>query len=222
MHVSMRSALALAALSLTVVPGLKTIAKAQSLSGLPACARPALLAAIQTSGCHADPKCICNIPQIFPSLLTAIQKSCDPADQAAVETFGEKYCKSLTAGAGEPEITTHALPAILSKSTTATAGPNSEIPLPGYTLATSTPGPVTTDVFVASEKSHHKSPHKSHHKTHHKTHHKSYHKTMTYSTTTSTMKPTSRPHIGGAAETGMSAAALAVAVGAMGWVFAEF
>ena len=46
----------------------------------------------------------------------------------------------------------------------------------------------------------------------------SYHKTMTYSTTATA---TSTSATGGAAETGLSVAALAVAVGGMGWLFAE-
>lgn len=80
----------LALLTLTVVPGMKTIAKAQNLSGLSSCARPALLAAFQASGCKAtDATCLCSSPNLFASLQSAIENACDPADQAAVIAFGE-------------------------------------------------------------------------------------------------------------------------------------
>ena len=49
----------------------------------------------------------------------------------------------------------------------------------------------------------------------------SYHKTMTYSTT-ATASSTSAISTGGAAETGLSVAASALAVGGIGWLFAEF
>lgn len=79
--------------ALTVVPGMKTIAKAQDLGGLPACAKPALLAAFQASGCKAtDAECLCSNPNLLTSLQGYIQGACSPADQTAVLAFGETYC----------------------------------------------------------------------------------------------------------------------------------
>ena len=77
------------ALALTVIPGLKTISRAANTpSGvplsLPSCAEPALFAAIQGSGC--------SNPRILSSLESSIQQACSPADQAAVEAFGDTYC----------------------------------------------------------------------------------------------------------------------------------
>lgn len=86
------------ALALTVIPGLKTISRAANTpSGvplsLPSCAEPALFAAIQGSGCAAtDAACICSNPKILSSLESSIQQACSPADQAAVEAFGDTYC----------------------------------------------------------------------------------------------------------------------------------
>ena len=119
------------ALALTVVPGMKTIAKAQDLSALPSCAKPAILAAFQASGCAAnDADCLCSNPQLGPSLLSYVQEACDPADQAAIVAFGETYCGAKSSAAGS--------------STTAT-GQITDIPLPGFTITTPAPGPLKTD-----------------------------------------------------------------------------
>ena len=97
----------LALLILTVVPGMKTIAKAQTLSGLPSCARPALLAAFQASGCKAtDATCLCSSPKLFASLQSAIENACNAADQAAVVAFGETYCGIRSTMTGMPMPTT--------------------------------------------------------------------------------------------------------------------
>lgn len=158
----------LALTPLTIVPGLKTIAKAQNLAGLPACAQPALLAAFQASGCKAtDTACLCMNPELLTSLPSYIKGACSKADQAAVLAFGHKHCEqssasSTTVPGGVPVITTSG-PVLPSAMTT------------GTTRATA----------------------------------------MTMSTSMSTT-PT-----GGATETELSAAALAIAVGGMGWLFAE-
>ena len=196
MHLPLKYAFALA---LTVIPGLKTIAKAQDLGGLPSCAKPAILAAFQASGCKAtDADCLCSNPNLVTSLATYVQKACSPADQAAVVAFGETYCGSSSSEAGS---------STAASTTTATTQP-SDIPLPGFTITTA-PGPLTTDSSYP--------PHAGVSTS------LSYSRTMTYSTT-ATSKPTNGTQTGGAAtalETGLSAAALAIAVGAMGWVFAE-
>lgn len=190
MHLPLKVALTLA---LTVIPGRKTIAKAQDLGGLPACAKPAILAAFQASGCKAtDAACLCSNPNLVTSLAGYVQKACSPADQAAVIAFGETYC-------GSPSSSTAA--------STTTATEPSDIPFPGYSITTA-PGLLTTDssrlpAGVSTSVN--------------------YSRTMTYGTT-STAKPTNGTHTGGAAAamgTGLSAAALAVAVGALSWVFAE-
>lgn len=131
MHLIPRPALGLVALCLTVVPGLKTIAKAQNLAGLPSCAEPALFASIQGSGCQlTDVKCLCSNQKLFPTLLSAIQQACSPADQAAVEAFGASYCGSV-------------LP--------------SDTLLPGFSGAvTSTLGPAATEVSTTASTTYHK------------------------------------------------------------------
>lgn len=162
---------------LTVVPGMKTIARAQDLGGLPACAKPALLAAFQASGCKAtDAECLCSNPNLLTSLQSYIKGACSPADQAAVVAFGETYC---------------------GKQGTTTPFPG-DIPPP--TSSPALPNAMSTATSTGT----------------------SYQKSLTYSTTAiSTMTSMSMTPTGGAAETGLSAAALAVAVGGMGWLFAE-
>ena len=155
----------LAIVALTVVPGLKTIAKAQDLAGLPECAKPALLAAFQASGCKAtDADCLCSNPNLLTSLQSYIEGACSPADQAAVLAFGETYCGKQ-----------------------------------GTTLPGHAPAPATTTATSTST---------------------NYHETTAYSTTATTTA-TSSMSTGGAVETGLSAAALAVVMGGMGWIFAE-
>lgn len=59
-------------------------------SPLPACAEPALVAAVQASGCQpSDVQCICSDPSVISSLTSAVQTACDSADQAA---DGEVAC----------------------------------------------------------------------------------------------------------------------------------
>ena len=166
----------LAIVALTVVPGMKTIAKAQDLGGLPACAKPALLAAYQASGCRAtDAECLCSNPNLLTSLQGYIQGACSPADQAAVIAFGETYC-------GKPS------------TTTSVPG---DIPAPTSSPVLPSAASTATSTSTSDQKS------------------MTYSTTATATTTSMSMMPT-----GGAAETGLSAAALAVAVGGMGWLFA--
>lgn len=52
-------------------------------ASVPACAEPALLSAVQASGCSlSDVKCICANPKLTTGFMTAIETACDPADQA--------------------------------------------------------------------------------------------------------------------------------------------
>ena len=141
---------------LTVVPGRRPIAKAQELTGLPACAKPALLAAFQAPGCKAtDANCLCSNPNFLTSLQSYIKGACSAADQAAVIAFGQTYCGKQS-------------------QTTPTPGSVADVPNASTTSISKIPMP------------------------------------------TSSSTP-----MGGAAETGMSAAALAIAMGGMGWLFAE-
>jgi hypothetical protein len=154
---------------------MKTIARAQDLGDLPACAKPALLAAFQASGCKAtDAECLCSNPNLLTNLQSYIQGACSPADQAAVIAFGERYC---------------------GKQGTTTPVPSD---IPAATSSPVLPNAMSTATSTST----------------------SYQKSMTYSTT-ATMTSMSMTPTGGAAETGLSAAALAVAVGGMGWLFAE-
>ena len=191
------------ALAFAVIP--RTGTKAQQLSDLPSCAEPALLAAIQGSGCElTDAKCICSDPALIPALRSSIQQSCSPADQAAVEAFGSTYCGtavvSSMAASAKSETVTEAPPS----SAYATTSLPSAI---SVSIITSTPsGALITDSSsspsLTSTTGTNRGP-RNH-------------------TATSTAKPTNGTHSGGAAmESGMSLAALAVAVGAMGWVFAK-
>lgn len=195
----------LLALILTVVPGLKTIAKAQQLSALPSCAQPAILAAVQASGCKpADTKCICSNPDIFPTLTSAIQEACSLADQAAVQAYGQTYCASMSASAS---MTMSSTMATQSMSVYPTIGWPSFVPAPNSTNTTAT-GPLTTDSssMVTSMTASAGMPMSSN-------------ATMSYSTpATATATPTPS---GGAVQIGLSSVACVVAVGAMGWVFAE-
>lgn len=196
MHTSLKSTLALVAIALTVVPGMKTIAKAQPLGGLPKCAEPALLSALRDSGCIAmDVGCVCaNREKIFPGVVSAIGQACQPSDRAAVEALASKYCgKSPTMNA------TPAAPAASPKPTE-TSTVSSSTTAPALTPTTST----TTGPALVMDTS---SPPDS----------TTYHKTMTYSTTSTGMPVAT----GGAMEVGVSAGALVVAVAGLSWVFAE-
>ena len=139
---------------LTVVPGRRPIAKAQDLTGLPACAKPALLAAFQASGCK-DANCLCSNPNFLTSLQSYIEGACSPVDQAAVIAFGQTYC---------------------GKQSQTTPTPGSVADVPNAT---------TTSISKI------------------------------------TMPTSSSTPMSGAAETGMRAAALVIAMGGMGWLFAE-
>lgn len=71
-----------AAVLLTVIPGRRSVVKAQSLAALPTCAQPAILAAVQASGCTiSDKKCFCSNPALIPSLTSAVQEACSEADR---------------------------------------------------------------------------------------------------------------------------------------------
>ena len=183
-----------AALALTVVPGLQSITRvnAQDLpSGIPACAEPALRAAIEGSGCTpTDAQCICSDPTVIPSLASAVSQGCSPADQAAIEVFGQTYC-----GTG-PHIT----------SGTITPAPKTAYPtvgLPPRPTSTTSGGVQTEILPIGTTTSISKPP---------------------GFVPVPTVSPTNGTRTGGAAvgaEAAMGAAALAVAIGAMGWVFSE-
>ena len=127
------------------------------------CAKPALLAAFQASGCKAtDTECLCSNPNLLTSLQSYIQSACSPADQAAVIAFGETYCgkqgsTTLIPGDIPPPTSIPVLPNVASTatststtyqksmtySTTATATTTS-------TSATSTGGAAETGLSVAA------------------------------------------------------------------------
>ncbi|KAK3684572.1 hypothetical protein LTR37_020135 [Vermiconidia calcicola] len=204
MHFTPKPQLALLAVALTVVPGIKTVAKAQNFAGLPSCAEPAIFAAIQGSGCDlTDAKCLCGNPELFPTILTSIQQACSPKDLAAVEAFGATYCGALTIGNSATTSESASAASSPTSATTATMTKTTELALPGFTLTSSSLDPMTTDSSASASTS--------------------YHRSMTYSTT-ATATSTSATKTGGAAgvlETGASAAGLALAVAGLGWVFAE-
>ena len=76
-----------ALLSLTVVPGRRSLVNSQSLAALPTCAQPAILAAVQASGYQiTDKKCFCNNPALIPSLTSAVREACSAADQGKFTT----------------------------------------------------------------------------------------------------------------------------------------
>ena len=178
-------------LALTVVPGRKTIATAQDVSALPACAKPAVLAAFQASGCAPnDANCLCSGPKLVPSLLGYIQDACGPAEQAEVASFGKAYCG-------------------IGVSSSSKAAVTSDVAAPGFTIpSTTTETPTTSSMDYSSPLLTAISPTAS------------CHRTMTYSTS-STAKPTDEMQTGGVAKVGMGAGAFALAVSAMGWLFAE-
>lgn len=86
------------AVVLTVIPGIKTICKAQGPPAafplsLPNCADSALQSALKASNCEQnDEKCICGHPRLLPGVYEAIRKSCSPASQDDVRAFGDVYC----------------------------------------------------------------------------------------------------------------------------------
>lgn len=119
----------LALTALTVVPGLKPIAKAQDLAGLPDCAKPALLAAFQASGCKAsDANCLCSNPNLLTSLQSYIKDACDPADQAAVIAFGETYCGVASTAMESSSMSMTGMP--MSSSTSTSRKPTSPHVIP--------------------------------------------------------------------------------------------
>ena len=91
----------LTALGLTIVPGLKTIAKAQhpipSPIGipltLPKCAQPIQRRTLRSLGCKAsDAKCMCSKTEWLPLLLGAITHACGAKDRETAKQFGAAYC----------------------------------------------------------------------------------------------------------------------------------
>ena len=97
MHFLFASTGALSAfLALTVVPGRRHFARAQSLEGiqdLPPCGASAVLDAFTASGCPADePACFCDQPQALTKIFTDVQAACNEADQAKFTTFGANFC----------------------------------------------------------------------------------------------------------------------------------
>lgn len=99
--------LLLALLALTVVPGLRTIAKAEALNkvppplqapeialSLPRCARQAQTKLIKEIGCKQnDSQCICSKKKNFiPRLIAATSKLCKAHDRKAIKDFSAVYC----------------------------------------------------------------------------------------------------------------------------------
>jgi hypothetical protein len=173
-----KPSLALLAIALTVVPGLKTRVQAKGFGGVPECAQPALLSAVQAAGCQpTDTACICTKGAVFDTVQESIQSACSKPDQAAVEALAKAYCGSV-----QP---------VSSSIKTATA----------TTTASSTEETVTTKVTKTSD---------------------STSQGPVYPSGTET-NPVRHPEMthNAAVEVGLSAGALAVAVGVMGWVFVE-
>ncbi|KAH9844807.1 hypothetical protein Tdes44962_MAKER01354 [Teratosphaeria destructans] len=75
-------------------------------SALPSCAEPAFLAAVKGSSCQAtDVLCICSSARLFPSLMSAVQEACDPADQAAIVAFAGTWCGPSAVSDAEAALT---------------------------------------------------------------------------------------------------------------------
>lgn len=190
---SVKACLALLALCLTVVPGLQTIAKAQSPNDLPPCAVPALMESVQTAGCApTDVKCICSHKKdIFPAVRKAVKDACSEADQNTVKTMAGEYCgKDAAPGASPPTAT---------KSISITTGTSTGSP--------TTPTTTTTETKKGNGDKMTKT---------------TYHKTMTYATTT-TGGPTATHAVNAAGRLigGVSAGALVAALGGLSLIFAE-
>ena len=199
MYLPTAQLLALLAVALTVIPGLKTVTSAQDPPppgppaayplSVPNCAQPALEKAIKASGCRPkDAACICSSRKIIPSLQSAVEDSCSLADQAAVQAFGANYCGQFT-----------------------------------------TPGDSTSSItkMHSATKTHHGGHRGGHRGGHDKTSctgtasdetPMSHTKTKTHGMATSTSKMS----IGNAAQTDLSTAAMGAALAGMGWLFAEF
>jgi hypothetical protein len=173
-----KPSLALLAIALTVVPGLKTRVQAQGFGGVPKCAQPALLSAVQAAGCQpTDTACICTKGAVFDTVQESIQSACSKPDQAAVEALAKAYCGSV-----QPVTSS-----IETAAATTTASSTEETVT---TKVTKTPSPTSDGPVYPSEGQ--------------------------------GTKPAPHPEpTGGVAKLGTSAGALAVAVGVMGWVFAE-
>lgn len=124
--------LLVALLALTVVPGLRTIAKAESLKrpppplqapeialSLPRCARRVQTKIIKEISCRQnDSQCICSKKKNFiPRLQTAVARLCKANDRKAVKDFSEAYCglnlpleRERTAAVSMPATTHMTLP----------------------------------------------------------------------------------------------------------------
>lgn len=187
-------------------------------SALPSCAEPALLAAVQASGCQAiDAHCMCSNPRLIPALLSAIGTACDPAAQTAVVAFAQTYCGTSVARvmAG---VTRVAVVANTPSSSSAAAGAltvatSSSLPtsISAPESASTPSGALVVDTTALSTSSTLATTTTAH----------NYTGTMTYSTT-SMAKPTSSTHAGASTQQSASSfAAFAIAVGAMGYLFAE-
>ncbi|KAK5137458.1 hypothetical protein LTR08_008436 [Meristemomyces frigidus] len=187
-------------------------------STFPACAEPALLAGAQTFGCPiTDVHCICSRQELLPSLISAIDTACDPADRAAVVAFAQTYCGTSVLSNVHANLIDITKMALAPRSDVDSAmGLTTAVGLPASTLApatTSTPsGALIVDTTVLSTNASITTPVTTLH---------NYTQTMTYSTTSSA-KTTTATMVGAAPENlGYSFAAFAIAVAVMTFLFAE-
>ncbi len=209
MRLRTNSILLLALLALTVVPGLKTIAKAYTQGAppaipltLPSCAEPALKKQAKIAGCKINSStCLCSKPNLFPHLMADIQSTCGNAARGDVVQFVEAYCGFNP----------------LRTTTTTTIGPSGG-------------GPKSVAPATMTRTGHH---HTGHHAVTHaaSTEQSDGHTVTAMSKTTKTM-PTETATSTGSAEKSIGAAAriegglskvvlVAGMISAMGWVLAE-
>lgn len=227
-------------------------------SNLPACAQPALLSALASSGCQlSDVHCICSGKytclsddewiqentdlSVDQNLLLSVAKACPPADQPELAAFAQTYCGGAAASsmmsAGHTSsaasmastsssMATTAQPASTSISTSLTSATSSASPLPTDVMTPSSTGYIFGGLLTASATPANASMTSSMVMTTSASNMTGANCSMPTSTmASSTGQPnsTSATFHGGAAPAhlGWSAAALAVAIGAMTLIFAE-
>ncbi|KAK4570276.1 hypothetical protein LTR86_002356 [Recurvomyces mirabilis] len=207
--------------------------------GLPTCAQPCLLTAIGNSGCQtSDVQCICSNPSITQALAQAVQTDCSAADQAAFAAFAASYCStssavspaayaSSTPSAPAPAGNTDSATVIIQASITTPPTTASAADLPTDVTAPATMSTPTGSLLLDTS-----SPeiHSTMFVTTQMTSTVYANHTAIATRSNSTYHPantsavhTSAPISGAVAGShiGMSAAALAMAVGVMGFLFAE-
>ncbi|EMC92772.1 hypothetical protein BAUCODRAFT_159522 [Baudoinia panamericana UAMH 10762] len=194
-------------------------------AALPACAEPALLAAIQASGCAAsDAQCICFKPTVISSLTAAIQSACSPADQAAVVAFASTYC-GTAAGSASGAGASAALASVTATTEVAVTATSQVSGTAGALTVASMPSDITTEAAAPTPTGSLVTDTSSLYTTTITSAMEMQNSTTTTTTThSSTAKPTNGTYIGAADRvTGLSGlAAVGVAVGAIGLGFAEF